>query len=163
MNRPTLEVADIFRARGDSFIDRNESRISYQQLKVMRAITRCRTAALGGHVDRCTRCGHQTISFNSCRNRHCPRCQAQARQRWLANRERELLDTSYFHVVFTLPRELSMLALQNPRVLYGLLFRTSAATLLEVAADPKHLGADIGFFGVLHTWGQNLLQQNPHS
>ena len=161
MNRPTLEVADIFRARGDSFIDRNESKISYQQLKVMRAITRCRTAALGGHVDRCTRCGHQTISFNSCRNRHCPRCQAQARQRWLANRERELLDTSYFHVVFTLPRELSMLTLQNPRVLYDLLFRTSSATLLEVAADPKHLGADIGFFGVLHTWGQNLLH-HPH-
>jgi predicted Zn-ribbon and HTH transcriptional regulator len=161
MNRPTLEVADIFRARGDSFIDRNETRISYQQLKVMRAITRCRTAALGGHVDRCTHCGHQAISFNSCRNRHCPKCQAQVRQRWLANRERELLDTIYFHVVFTLPHELSTLALQNQRVLYDLLFRTSAATLLEVAADPKHLGAEIGFFGVLHTWGQNLLH-HPH-
>ena len=161
MNRPTLEVADIFRARGDSFIDRNETRISYQQLKVMRAITRCRTAALGGHVDRCTRCGHQAISFNSCRNRHCTKCQAQARQRWLAKRERELLDTSYFHVVFTLPHELSTLALQNQRVLYDLLFRTSAATLLEVAADPRHLGAEIGFFGVLHTWGQNLLH-HPH-
>jgi hypothetical protein len=161
MNRPTLEVADIFRARGDSFIDRNESRISYQQFKVMRAITRCRTAALGAHVDRCTRCGHQAISFNSCRDRHCPKCQAQARQRWLANRKRELLDTSYFHVVFTLPQELSWLALQNQRVLYDLLFRTSAATLLEVAADPKYLGARIGFFGVLHTWGQNLLH-HPH-
>jgi hypothetical protein len=161
MNRPTLEVADIFRARGDSFIDRNATRISYQQLNVMRAITRCRTAALGGHVDRCTRCGHQAISFNSCRNRHCPKCQAQARQRWLADRERELLDTSYFHVVFTLPHELSMLALQNKLVVYDLLFRASAATLLEVAADPKHLGAEIGFFGVLHTWGQNLLH-HPH-
>jgi predicted Zn-ribbon and HTH transcriptional regulator len=152
MNRPTLEVADIFRARGDSFIDRNETRISYQQLEVMRAITRCRTAALGGHVDRCTRCGHQAISFNSCRDRHCPKCQAHARQRWLANREQELLETSYFHVVFTLPHELSTLTLQNQRVLYNLLFRTSASTLLEVAADPKHLGAEIGFFGVLHTW-----------
>ncbi len=161
MNRPTLEVADIFRARGDSFIDRNQARISYQQLQVMRAITRCRTAALGGHVDRCTRCGHQAISFNSCRNRHCPKCQAQARQRWLADRERELLDTTYFHVVFTLPHQLSPLALQNQPVLYDLLFRTSAATLLEVAADPKHLGAEIGFFSILHTWGQNLLH-HPH-
>jgi predicted Zn-ribbon and HTH transcriptional regulator len=161
MSRPTLEVADIFRAKGDSFIDRNETTISYQQLKVMRAITRCRTAALGGHVDRCTRCGHQAISFNSCRNRHCPKCQAQARQRWLADRERELLATSYFHVVFTLPHELNTLLLRNQRVLYDLLFRTVAATLLEVAADPKHLGAEIGFFTILHTWGQNLLH-HPH-
>jgi hypothetical protein len=154
-------VADIFRAEGDSFIDRNRTRISYQQLKVIRAITRCRTAALGGHVDRCTRCGHQVISFNSCRNRHCPKCQAQARQRWLADRQRELLETTYFHVVFTLPNELSALALRNQRVLYDLLFRSSAATLLEVAADPKHLGAEIGFFAILHTWGQNLLH-HPH-
>jgi predicted Zn-ribbon and HTH transcriptional regulator len=161
MSRPTLEVADIFRAKGDSFIDRNETTISYQQLKVMRAITRCRTAALGGHVDRCTQCGHQAISFNSCRNRHCPKCQTQARQRWLADRERELLTTSYFHVVFTLPQELNPLLLRNPRVLYDLLFRTVAATLLEVAADPKHLGAEIGFFAILHTWGQNLLH-HPH-
>lgn len=161
MNRPTLEVADIFRAKGDSFIDHNRTKISYQQLKVMRAITRCRTAALGGHVDRCTRCGQEAISFNSCRDRHCPKCQAQARQRWLADRERELLDTSYFHAVFTLPHELSALTVQNQRVLYGLLFSTSAATLLEVAADPKHLGARIGFFSVLHTWGQNLLH-HPH-
>jgi hypothetical protein len=161
MSRPTLEVADIFRAKGDSFIDRNETTISYQQLKVMRAITRCRTAALGGHVDRCTQCGHQAISFNSCRNRHCPKCQTQARQRWLADRERELLTTSYFHVVFTLPHELNPLLLRNQRVLYDLLFRTVAATLLEVAADPKHLGAEIGFFAILHTWGQNLLH-HPH-
>jgi len=162
MSRPTLEVADIFRAKGDSFIDRNENTISYQQLKVMRAIKRCRTAALGGHVDRCTRCAHQAISFNSCRDRHCPKCQAQARQRWLADRERELLAASYFHVVFTLPQELNTLVLRNQRVLYDLLFRSVASTLLEVAADPKHLGAEIGFFAILHTWGQNLLQ-NPHS
>jgi hypothetical protein len=162
MNRPTLEVADIFRTKGDSFIDRNQNRISYQQLKVMRAITRCRTAALGGHIDRCTRCGHEAISFNSCRNRHCPKCQTQARDRWLEQRERELLTTSYFHVVFTLPGELSALVLQNQCLLYDLLFRTVAATLLEVAADPEHLGAEIGFFCILHTWGQNLLQ-NPHS
>jgi hypothetical protein len=161
MNRPTFEVADIFRAKGDSFIDHNETRVSYQQLKVMRAITRCRTAALGGHVDRCTRCGHQAISFNSCRNRCCPKCQAQARQRWLAARERELLATNYFHVVFTLPSELNALVLRNQRVLYDLLFRTVSATLLEIAADPKHLGAEIGFFGILHTWGQNLMH-HPH-
>jgi len=161
MNRPTFEVADIFRAKGDSFIDHNETWISYQQLKVMRAITRCRTAALGGHVDRCTRCGHQAISFNSCRNRCCPKCQAQARQRWLAARERELLATSYFHVVFTIPSELHALVLRNQRVLYDLLFRAVSATLLEIAADPKHLGAQIGFFGILHTWGQNLLH-HPH-
>ncbi len=161
MNRPTLEVADIFRAKGDSFIDRNQNRISFEQLKVMRAITRCRTAALGGHIDRCTRCGHEAISFNSCRNRHCPKCQTQARERWLEQRERELLATSYFHVVFTLPGELSALVLQNQRLLYDLLFRTVAATLLEVAADPEHLGAGIGFFGILHTWGQNLLH-HPH-
>jgi predicted Zn-ribbon and HTH transcriptional regulator len=161
MNRPTLEVADIFRAKGDSFIDQNQTRISYQQLKVMRAITRCRTAALGGHVDRCTRCGHQAISFNSCRNRHCPKCQAQTRQRWLADRERELLATSYFHVVFTLPHELEALVQRNQSLLYSLLFRMAAVTLLEVAADPKHLGAEIGFFAVLHTWGSNLMH-HPH-
>jgi hypothetical protein len=161
MNRPILEVADIFRAKGDGFIDHNETWISYQQLKVMRAITHCRTAALGGHVDRCTRCGHQAISFNSCRNRHCPKCQAQARQRWLAARERELLATDYFHVVFTIPHELSALVLRNRRVLYDLLFRSVSATLLEVAADPRHLGAEIGFFAILHTWGQNLLH-HPH-
>ena len=161
MSWSIFEVVDIFRAKGDSFIDRNETTISYQQLKVMRAITRCRTAALGGHVDRCTRCAHQAISFNSCRDRHCPKCQAQARQRWLADRERELLAASYFHVVFTLPQELNTLVLRNQRVLYDLLFRSVASTLLEVAADPKHLGAEIGFFAILHTWGQNLLH-HPH-
>ncbi len=161
MSRPTVEVADILRAQGGRFLQRHRNRLSYQQLKVMRAITCCRTAALGGHVDVCSQCGYQAISYNSCRNRHCPKCQTQARQQWLAAREQELLDTSYFHVVFTLPHELNTLVAQNPRVLYNLLFATSAATLLEVAADPNHLGADIGFCSVLHTWGQNL-QHHPH-
>jgi len=128
---------------------------------VLRAIMRCRTAALGGHIDHCPRCGHQAISYNSCRSRHCPKCQAQARQRWLAAREREVLGVPYFHVVFTLPHELNPLCQYNPEVLYGLLFQTSAATLLEVAADPKHLGAEIGFLSILHTWGSNLLL-HPH-
>jgi hypothetical protein len=128
----------------------------------MRAIIHCRTAALGGHVDACPRCGgDRSISYNSCRNRHCPKCQSQARQRWIAARERELLSTRYFHVVFTLPHELHTLVLQNQAELYNLLFRTVAETLLEVAQNPKHLGAEIGFFGVLHTWGQNLLF-HPH-
>ena len=125
------------------------------------AIVRCRTAALGGHRDQCVRCGHQAISFNSCRNRHCPKCQGNARAKWLAARSAELLPVPYFHVVFTLPHELSALVLQNKRLLYDLLYRTSAATMLELARDPKHLGADIGFLGVLHTWGQNL-QHHPH-
>jgi hypothetical protein len=156
-----VEVADILRARGNDFIDRHQ--LGIQQLKVIRAITRCRTAALGGHVDTCPQCGSdQTISYNSCRNRHCPKCQNQARQRWIAARQRELLTTRYFHVVFTLPYELQTLILQNQVELYNLLFRTVAETLLEVARDPKHLGAEIGFFCILHTWGQNLLL-NPHS
>ena len=128
----------------------------------MRAIVHCRTAALGGHIDICLRCGgDKTISYNSCRNRHCPKCQTQARQRWIAARKRELLETRYFHVVFTLPHELHSLILQNEAELYNLLFRTVAETLLEVAANPEHLGAEIGFFGILHTWGQNLLF-HPH-
>lgn len=165
MSRPTVEVADIIRAQGDRFLDSH--RVSYQQLKVLNAIVRCRTAALGGpgeggHIDDCPRCGHKAISYNSCRNRHCPKCQAQARQRWLAAREKELLGVSYFHVVFTLPHGLIPLCQSNPQILYNLLFRASAATMLEVAADPKHLGAEIGFLSILHTWGQNLLP-NPHS
>ena len=163
MSRPAVEVADIFRAHGDDFVYRQGKRLSYQQLKIMRAIVRCRTAALGGHIDVCLRCGKDWgISYNSCRDRHCPKCQAQARQRWIAARESELLPTPYFHVVFTLPEELNPLILQNEAELYNLLFRTVADTLLEVAANPKHLGAEIGFFAILHTWGQNLLQ-NPHS
>ena len=162
MNRPTVEVAEIFRAQGSNFIDRHRSRIRFQQLKVMRAILHCRTAALGGHIDICPRCGgDKTISYNSCRNRHCPKCQTQARQRWIDARRQEVLDTSYFHVVFTLPHELHPLILQNEAALYSLLFRSVADTLLEVAANPEHLGAEIGFFGILHTWGQNLLF-HPH-
>src|SRR5882757_3621962 len=157
MTRPTLEVADILRAQGDRFLDRYRSSFDFQQLKAFRAIQRCRTAALGGHRDACLRCGLQAISYNSCRNRHCPKCQAQARQRWLAAREKEALGVPYFHEVFTLPHELNPLCQYNPEVLYGLLFQASAATLLEVAADPKHLGAGIGFLSIMHTWGQNLL------
>lgn len=156
-----MEVADILHAQGDRFLEKNRSWLGIQRLSVLRAITRCRTAALGGHIDHCPRCGHQAISYNSCRNRHCPKCQAQARQRWLAAREREVLGVPYFHVVFTLPHELNPLCQYNPEVLYGLLFQASAATLLEVAADPKHLGAEIGFLSILHTWGQNLLL-HPH-
>jgi hypothetical protein len=151
MSRPTLEVADILRAQGDRFLDRYRSSFDFQQLKAFRAIQRCRTAALGGHQDACPRCGHQAISYNSCRNRHCPKCQAQARQHWLAARERELLATSYFHVVFTVPHELNVLALDNARLFYDLLFTASAQTLLEIAADPKHLGAKIGVISILHT------------
>jgi hypothetical protein len=161
MTRPTLEVADILRVHGDRFLDRYRSSFDFQQLKAFRAIQRCRTAALGGHCDACPRCGYQAISYNSCRNRHCPKCQAQARERWLTARERELLDTSYFHVVFTVPHELNVLALENPRLFYDLLFTAGLQTLLEIAADPKHLGAEIGVIAILHTWGQNLLL-HPH-
>jgi hypothetical protein len=161
MSRPTLEVADLIRAQGNRFLDRYRASFSFQQLKVFRAIQNCRTAALGGHLDSCTRCGHQAISYNSCRNRHCPKCQTQARQRWLAAREQEVLPTVYFHVVFSVPHELNVLALENPRCFYDLLFAAASATLLEVAANPKRLGADIGIIAILHTWGQNLLL-HPH-
>ena len=161
MSRPTFEVADIVRTHGRPFIDRYGSQLSFQQLKALNAIARCRTAELGGHIDDCPCCGHAAISYNSCRNRHCPKCQAQARQRWLAAREAELLATRYFHVVFTVPHELAPLCQRNQRVLYNLLFRTSAETMLEIAADPKHLGAEIGFLSILHTWGQNLML-HPH-
>lgn len=161
MNAPPLEVADIVRAAGKSFIEKNRSRLNWQHLRVLRAIERCRTAALGGHLDQCSRCGKQAISYNSCRNRHCGKCQTNARDKWLTDREKELLNVPYVHVVFTLPHQLSPLALANKRILYDLLFRASAATLLEIAADPKHLGAEIGFMSVLHTWGQNVLH-HPH-
>ncbi len=161
MSRPPLEVADLIRAAGDAFIERSRKWISWKHVKVLLAIARCRTAVLGGHLDECTRCGHRAISYNSCRNRHCPKCQAGARDRWLAARCQELLPTRYVHVVFTLPRELAPLALRNKKVIYDLLFRTSAETLLEVARDPRHLGAEIGFFSVLHTWNQKL-QHHPH-
>jgi predicted Zn-ribbon and HTH transcriptional regulator len=162
MNQPPFEVADIIRAHGDSFVEKSRSWLTWLHLRVLSAIEHCRTAALGGHLDRCRQCGHQAISFNSCRSRHCPKCQTNARDKWLAGRSQELLPAKYTHVVFTIPHELSWLALHNKKVVYDLLFRASSATLLEIAADPKHLGAQIGFLSVLHTWGQNL-QQNPHS
>lgn len=161
MKRPPLEVADLIRAAGRSFIDRNRSWLNRLHLKVLTAIERCRTAALGGHLDQCRRCGYRAISFNSCRNRHCPRCQANARDRWIQARSRDLLPTAYAHVVFTLPHELAPVALQNKKVIYDLLFRISAATLLEVARNPEHLGAAIGFFSVLHSWSQKL-EFHPH-
>jgi len=162
MSRPPLEVADLIRTAGAAFIERNRQWLSWKHIKVLLAIARCRTAALGGHLDQCTRCGHRaTISYNSCRNRHCPKCQTAARERWIAARQRELLLTRYVHVVFTLPPQLAALALQNKKVIYGLLFRASAETLLEVARDPRHLGAEIGFFTVLHTWSQKL-RFHPH-
>ena len=162
MARPPLEVADLIRAAGDAFLERNRHWLRGKHSKVLRAIRRCRTAALGGHLDECTRCGHRAaISYNSCRDRHCPKCQTAARDRWIAARQRELLPTRYLHVVFTLPHRLAPLVLQNKKVLYGLLFRTSAETLLEVARNPRHLGAEIGFFSVLHTWSQKL-NLHPH-
>src|SRR6266403_1830812 len=162
MDRPPLEVADLVRAAGDAFVERSRKWITWKHVKVLLAIRQCRTAALGGHLDECTRCGHRAISYNSCRNRHCPKCQTGARDRWLAARRQELLPARYVHVVFTLPRRLAPLVLQNKKVIYDLLFRTSAETLLEVARDPQHLGAEIGFFSVLHTWGQKLTD-HPHS
>src|SRR3974390_3172811 len=161
MSRPRLEVADIIRSAGTDFIERNRSWLRWTHLKVLLAIARCRTAALGGHIDECTNCGHRaTISYNSCRNRHCPKCQTGARERWIAARRRELLPTPYVHVVFTLPPQLASLALQNKKLIYGLLLRASAGTLLEVARNRAHLGAEIGFFSVLHTWNQKL-QSHP--
>jgi len=160
MNRPAVEVADVLHAQGEHFVEQHPW-LSVQQRTVLRALRRCRTAALGGHLDQCGTCGHRAISYNSCRNRHCPKCQAQARARWLAARERELLDVSYVHVVFTLPHTLNPLCRRNAACLYQLLFRASAATLLEVAADPRHLGAAIGFLSILHTWGQTLVR-HPH-
>jgi Putative transposase/Transposase zinc-binding domain len=162
MSRPPLEVADLIRSAGATFIERNRQWLSWKHIKVLLAIVRCRTAALGGHLDECTRCGHRaTISYNSCRNRHCPKCQTAARERWIAARQRELLPTRYVHVVFTLPSQLAPLVLQNKKVIYDLLFRASAETLLEVTRDPRHLGAELGFFTVLHTWSQKL-GLHPH-
>jgi hypothetical protein len=161
MPRPPLEVADLISAAGTAFFDHSRKWFTWLHLKILTAIVLCRTSALGGHVDECSRCGHRAISFNSCRNRHCPKCQANARDRWLEARRRELLPTHYVHVVFTLPHQLAHLALQNKREIYSLLFRASAETLLTVARDPQHLGAEIGFFSVLHTWNQQLLH-HPH-
>jgi len=154
-------VADIVRATAGSFFEKHRSWLNGLHRKVLSAIVRCRTAALGGHRDRCSRCGHQAISYNSCRNRHCPKCQSNARDKWLVARQEELLNVPYVHVVFTLPHQLAPLVFHNKKLLYSLLFRASTATLLEVAADPEHLGAEIGGLTVLHTWGQNLLH-HPH-
>jgi predicted RNA-binding Zn-ribbon protein involved in translation (DUF1610 family) len=162
MTRPPLEVADLVRSAGTAFIERNRRWLRWTHIKVLLAIVRCRTAALGGHIDECTRCGHRiAISYNSCRNRHCPKCQTGARERWIQARHRELLPTPYVHVVFTLPAPLASLALQNKKIIYGLLLRASAETLLQVARNLRHLGAEIGFFSVLHTWNQKL-QLHPH-
>ncbi|MBZ5550887.1 MAG: IS91 family transposase [Acidobacteriia bacterium] len=162
MSRPLFEVADVVRSAGAAFIERNRHWIRWTHIKVLLAIARCRTAALGAHIDQCTCCGHRApISYNSCRNRHCPKCQMGARERWIEARRRELLPSPYVHLVFTLPPQLASLALQNKKVIYGLLLRASAETLLEVARNPAHLGAEIGFFSVLHTWNQKL-QLHPH-
>jgi hypothetical protein len=163
MPRPALEVADIFRDHGPAWRLANAGHVSLLQLKVMSAIERCRTAALGGHVARCENgaCGTTAVSYNSCRNRHCPKCQGTAARKWLAEREAELLPASYFHVVYTLPGQLRDIAYQNKRVIYGLLMKAAAETTLAVAADPKRLGAKIGVTAVLHTWG-SAMTHHPH-
>jgi hypothetical protein len=159
MSRPRLEVADLFRRYGETY--RRTHRVSPAQRRVMTAIETCRSAALGGHVEQCDACGHQRIAYNSCRNRHCPKCQSLARAQWVEARHAELLDCEYFHVVFTVPEALAPIALQNKRRLYTLLFRATADTLRTIAADSRHLGATIGFVAVLHTWGQTL-RHHPH-
>jgi Putative transposase/Transposase zinc-binding domain len=161
MSRPKLEVADILRDHGAAWRAANAGHVSLGQLKVMTAIERCRTAALGGHVERCEKCAHTIIAYNSCRNRHCPKCQGAAAREWLAEREAELLPVPYFHVVFTLPAAIADIAYQNKAVVYDLLFKASSETMLRIAADPKHLGARIGILSVLHSWG-SALTHHPH-
>jgi hypothetical protein len=159
MPRPALEVADIFREHGAAY--RKAHQLSYEQLRVMRAIEVCRTAALGGHIEKCDGCDFTRHAYNSCRNRHCPKCQGVERAKWLEARKAELLPVEYFHVVFTLPQQIAEIAFYNKETVYGILFRATSETLLTIARDPKHLGAEIGFFAILHTWGQNLLH-HPH-
>jgi hypothetical protein len=161
MSRPVLEVADIFRSHGPAWRQAHVGHVSLDQLKVMSAIESCRTAALGGHVARCEDCAYTTIAYNSCRNRHCPKCQGAAAKEWLADREAELLPVPYYHVVFTLPGPIADIAYQNKAVVYDLLFKVSAETMLTIAADPKHLGARIGITSVLHTWG-SAMTHHPH-
>ena len=161
MSRPRPEVADVFHRHGTAWRRANAGHVSLGQLKVMSAIEQCRSAALGGHVERCQDCGHSRIAYNSCRNRHCPKCQGAAAKDWLAAREADLLPVGYFHLVFTLPAEITPIAYQNKAVVYDLLFRTAAETLLTIAADPKHLGARIGFTAVLHSWG-SAMTHHPH-
>ena len=159
MSRPVHELADIFRQCGLRY--RMSRRLPRQQLRVMRAIELCRTSALGGHAEKCGQCSYVRNSYNSCRNRHCPKCQGSDRLKWLESRQGELLPVEYFHVVFTLPDQIARIAFYNKQTVYGFLFRAAAETLLTIARNPKHLGAEIGFFGILHTWGQNLLH-HPH-
>jgi hypothetical protein len=161
VTRPPFEVADIVRQHGDRFLETHRTWVTSQHRRVLRAIAQCRTAALGGHRDRCDQCAQPALSYNSCRNRHCPKCLTAARNAWVAAREQELLPVGYVHMVFTMPAPLARLALANKRVVYDLLFRAAAATLLQVAANPKRLGAAIGGLMVLHTWGQRL-QHHPH-
>jgi predicted Zn-ribbon and HTH transcriptional regulator len=161
MVRPALEVADIFRDHGAAWRHANRGHVSVDQLKVMSAIESCRTAALGGHVARCEDCGHTAIAYNSCRNRHCPKCQGTAAREWMAARKAELLPVAYFHVVFTLPSAIGNIAYQNKALIYDLLFKASSETMLTIAADPKHLGARIGITSVLHTWG-SAMTHHPH-
>src|SRR6202165_3549278 len=161
MPRGAAEVADVFRRYGGAYRQQHGASLSTAQRRVMTAIERCRTAALGGHVEQCDACGHQRISYNSCRNRHCPKCQSLARAEWLEDRRSELLTTPYFHVVFTVPQEIAAIAHCNKGPVYNILFHAAAETLRTIAADPKHLGAELGFFAVLHTWGQTLLH-HPH-
>ena len=163
MSRPALEVADIFRDHGPAWRQANAGHVSLEQIKVMSAIENCRTAALGGHVARCENkdCGYTQIAYNSCRNRHCPKCQGAAAREWLAEREKELLPVPYFHVVFTLPAKIADIAYQNKAAIYGILFKASAETMTTIAADPKHLGARVGVLSVLHTWG-SALTHHPH-
>jgi hypothetical protein len=161
VSRPRLEVADIFHRHGTAWRKANAGHLSLGQIKVMSAIESCRSAALGGHVERCENCGHSRIAYNSCRNRHCPKCQGAAARDWLAAREADLLPVGYFHLVFTLPAEIAPIAYQNKAVVYDLLFRTAAETLLTIATDPKHLGARIGATAVLHTWGSAMIH-HPH-
>jgi hypothetical protein len=161
MPSPRFEVADVFRRHGEAWRAANAAHLNLAQRRVMTAIEVCRTAALGGHVERCDDCAHTRIAYNSCRNRHCPKCQWRAAQAWLTAREAELLPVPYYHVVFTLPAAIGAIAYQNKAKVYGMLFSTAAETLTTIAADPKHLGAEIGLTAVLHTWGQNL-GHHPH-
>jgi hypothetical protein len=159
--RSSLEVADIFRSAGPAYRTAHARHLSLDQLKVMSAIETCRTSVMGGHVEACTSCGHWRVAYNSCRNRHCPRCQGAAARTWLAEREADLLPVGYFHVVFTLPAEVADIALQNKAAVYGLLFQAASETMITIAADPKHLGARIGITAVLHTWG-SAMTHHPH-
>src|SRR5712671_2929075 len=161
LDRPKLEVADVFRRYGEAYLEQHGASLSSAQRRVMTAIEVCRTAALGGHLERCDCCNHERPSYDSCRDRHCPKCQSLARAEWVEKRTSEVLPTHYFHVVFTIPEQVASIAYQNKDLVYGILFRATAETLSTIATDPQHLGAEIGFFAVLHSWGQNPLF-HPH-